>query len=71
LLVIAILVMAGAAGYGWCYWTVAQFLESTDDAYVQADSTIVAHNLRFADGALRLELEYLVTSDWATPTPTP
>ncbi len=28
--------------YGWQYWTVGRFLESTDDAYVQADSTIVA-----------------------------
>jgi multidrug resistance efflux pump len=29
LLVIPALVMACAAGYGWCYWTVGQFLEST------------------------------------------
>jgi membrane fusion protein (multidrug efflux system) len=42
LLVAVLLLMAGAAGYGWYYWTVGQFLESTDDAYVQADSTIVA-----------------------------
>jgi membrane fusion protein (multidrug efflux system) len=42
LLLVAVMLMAGAAGYGWYYWTVGQFLESTDDAYVQADSTIVA-----------------------------
>jgi membrane fusion protein (multidrug efflux system) len=42
LLVVVLLLMAVAAGYGWYYWTVGQFLESTDDAYVQADSTIVA-----------------------------
>jgi membrane fusion protein, multidrug efflux system len=28
--------------YGWHYWTIGRFEESTDDAYVQADSTIVA-----------------------------
>jgi membrane fusion protein (multidrug efflux system) len=42
LLLVVLLLMAGAAGYGWYYWTVGVFLESTDDAYVQADSTIVA-----------------------------
>jgi membrane fusion protein (multidrug efflux system) len=40
--VVAVLLMAAAAGYGWYYWTVGQFLESTNDAYVQADSTTVA-----------------------------
>jgi membrane fusion protein, multidrug efflux system len=28
--------------YGWQYWTVGRFQESTDDAYVKADSTIIA-----------------------------
>jgi len=44
------LLMAGAgaaavaaAGYfGWGYWTVGQFHVSTDDAYVQADTTTIA-----------------------------
>jgi membrane fusion protein (multidrug efflux system) len=36
------LVLAGAAWFGWNYWTVGRFQESTDDAYVKADSTIVA-----------------------------
>jgi membrane fusion protein (multidrug efflux system) len=56
LLLVVVMVMAGAAGYGWYYWTVGQFLESTDDAYVQADSTIVAskvsgylHEVRVSD----------------------
>jgi membrane fusion protein (multidrug efflux system) len=35
-------VLAGAAWYGWDYWTVGQYLVSTDDAYVKADSTTVA-----------------------------
>jgi membrane fusion protein (multidrug efflux system) len=38
----AIAVLAGAAWYGWNYWTVGQYLVSTDDAYVRADSTTIA-----------------------------
>jgi len=38
----ALAVLAGAAWYGWDYWTVGQYLVSTDDAYVRADSTTVA-----------------------------
>jgi membrane fusion protein (multidrug efflux system) len=34
--------IAGAAYFGHAYWTVGRFLESTDDAYVQADYTTVA-----------------------------
>src|SRR5580704_6804994 len=39
---IALFLIAAAVGYGSYYWAVGRFLESTDDAYVQADSTIVA-----------------------------
>jgi membrane fusion protein (multidrug efflux system) len=39
---IALLLIAAVAAYGSYYWVVGRFLESTDDAYVQADSTIVA-----------------------------
>src|SRR6202140_3229395 len=39
---IALLLIAAAASYGSYYWVVGRFLESTDDAYVQADSTIIA-----------------------------
>ncbi|MDB5631297.1 MAG: multidrug resistance efflux pump [Tardiphaga sp.] len=38
----ALAVVAGAAWYGWDYWTVGQYLVSTDDAYVKADNTTVA-----------------------------
>jgi membrane fusion protein, multidrug efflux system len=38
----AIIALAGAAWYGWDYWTVGQYLVSTDDAYVKADSTTIA-----------------------------
>jgi membrane fusion protein (multidrug efflux system) len=42
LLPLGVIVLAGAAWFGWNYWTVGRFQESTDDAYVKADSTIVA-----------------------------
>jgi membrane fusion protein (multidrug efflux system) len=35
-------VLAAGAWYGWDYWTVGQYLVSTDDAYVKADSTTIA-----------------------------
>jgi membrane fusion protein (multidrug efflux system) len=38
----ALATLAGAAWYGWDYWTVGQYLVSTDDAYVRADSTTIA-----------------------------
>lgn len=38
----AIATLAGAAWYGWDYWTVGQYLVTTDDAYVKADSTTIA-----------------------------
>jgi membrane fusion protein (multidrug efflux system) len=38
----ALAVLAGATWYGWDYWTVGQYLVSTDDAYVRADSTTIA-----------------------------
>jgi membrane fusion protein (multidrug efflux system) len=34
--------LMGSAAYGYHYWTVARFLESTDDAYLKADYTTVA-----------------------------
>jgi membrane fusion protein, multidrug efflux system len=36
------LALLGAAYLGWGYWTVGRFEVSTDDAYVQADSTTIA-----------------------------
>lgn len=37
-----LLALAGAADYGWRYWTVGRFTVSTDDAYVRADNTTIA-----------------------------
>ncbi|MDE5444314.1 HlyD family efflux transporter periplasmic adaptor subunit [Bradyrhizobium sp. CSA207] len=38
----ALALVSGAAWYGWDYWTVGQYMVSTDDAYVKADNTTVA-----------------------------
>jgi membrane fusion protein (multidrug efflux system) len=38
----AVALLAGAAWYGWDYWTFGRFLVSTDDAYVKADNTTIA-----------------------------
>jgi membrane fusion protein (multidrug efflux system) len=38
----ALLAMSAAGYFGWQYWTVGRFQVSTDDAYVQADSTVIA-----------------------------
>jgi membrane fusion protein (multidrug efflux system) len=38
----AVAVLTGAAWYGWDYFTVGQYLVSTDDAYVKADNTTIA-----------------------------
>jgi membrane fusion protein (multidrug efflux system) len=38
----AVIGIAGAAQFGWNYWTVGRFQVSTDDAYVQADTTVIA-----------------------------
>src|SRR5882757_9729077 len=34
--------VAGAADFGYGYFTTGRYLESTDDAYVKADSTIIS-----------------------------
>jgi membrane fusion protein (multidrug efflux system) len=42
---LALLLLAGTAlagSYGHDYWTTGRYLESTDDAYVKADTTIIA-----------------------------
>lgn len=39
---VAVAALAGASWYGYDYWTVGQYLVSTDDAYVKADNTTIA-----------------------------
>jgi membrane fusion protein (multidrug efflux system) len=38
----SLIALAGAAHFGWNYWTVGRFEISTDDAYVKADNTTIA-----------------------------
>ncbi|MBA8878840.1 HlyD family secretion protein [Phyllobacterium myrsinacearum] len=53
----AVVVVGLSAEFGWHYWTIGRFQESTDDAYVKADSTIVSPKV---SGYLR---EVLVTDN--------
>jgi membrane fusion protein, multidrug efflux system len=39
---VAITALAGAADFGWRYWTTGRFEIATDNAYVKADSTTIA-----------------------------
>ncbi len=39
---LAVVGLAAAVRYGTQYWTTGRFLVSTDDAYVQADNTLIA-----------------------------
>ncbi|HEX3301599.1 MAG TPA: biotin/lipoyl-binding protein [Thermomicrobiales bacterium] len=38
----ALLTAAGAGWYGYDWWAVGRFVESTDDAYVGGDVTVIA-----------------------------
>jgi membrane fusion protein (multidrug efflux system) len=40
--VILLAALAGGGSYGWHWWTVGRFQETTDDAYLQADKVTVA-----------------------------
>jgi membrane fusion protein, multidrug efflux system len=40
--VAALAVVAGAAGFGWYWFETGRYIQSTDDAYVKADYTIIA-----------------------------
>ena len=42
LAIVAVFAVAGAADFGRYYFTSGRYLETTDDAYVKADSTIIA-----------------------------
>src|SRR5213596_1024596 len=41
LLLLAVVLVLGA-GLGWYWWTDWRFLQSTDDAYVQSDITVIS-----------------------------
>jgi membrane fusion protein, multidrug efflux system len=48
----SLLALAGAAQFGWHYWSVGRFEVSTDDAYVQADNTTIAPKVAGYIGAV-------------------
>ncbi|MGI4942999.1 MAG: HlyD family secretion protein, partial [Janthinobacterium lividum] len=39
---VGLLLLAGVSYYGWHWWTVGRFEETTDDAFLQADKVVVA-----------------------------
>jgi len=57
--------LAAAAGaYGWSYWTVGRFLQSTDDAYVGADVTVIAPKVAgFIDQVLITDNQHVRAGD--------
>ena len=42
LMVVAVLLVAAVGGGAWYWWTELRFVESTDDAYVQSDVTLIS-----------------------------
>ena len=40
--IVGALLVGGAVWYGWSWWTVGRFIETTDDAYVGGDITVIA-----------------------------
>jgi membrane fusion protein (multidrug efflux system) len=48
----SVFALAGAAYFGWEYWTIGRFQVSTDDAYVKADSTTIAPKVSGYIGAV-------------------
>src|SRR5579864_6704717 len=42
LIVLLVVVLTLGAGTGWYWWTAWRFQQSTDDAYVQSDITVIS-----------------------------
>src|SRR5580693_4718244 len=42
LIVVVVVVLVLGAGTGWYWWTTWRFQQSTDDAYVQSDITVIS-----------------------------
>src|SRR6185503_5068397 len=56
----AVFALAGAGWYGYDYWTVGQYLVSTDDAYVKADNTTIAPKVSgYLNGVLVADNEHV------------
>src|SRR3954452_19276109 len=57
---VAVVALTGASWYGYDYWTIGQYLVSTDDAYVKADNTTIAPKVSgYLDGVLVADNEHV------------
>jgi membrane fusion protein (multidrug efflux system) len=62
--VIGLGLLAGAAWYGYDYWTVGRFMISTDDAYVQVDMASVAPKITgYVEHVAATENEHVKAGD--------
>jgi membrane fusion protein (multidrug efflux system) len=62
--VIGLGLLAGAAWYGYDYWTVGRFMVSTDDAYVQVDMASVAPKITgYVEHVAATENEHVKAGD--------
>ena len=41
-IILPVVVLAGGVSGGWYWWNVLRFLQSTDDAYVQSDVSLIS-----------------------------
>jgi len=62
---LALLIGLGAAWYGHQWWTVGRFIESTDDAYVGGDVTVIDAKAGTVIGTIAVggKLEFGVTDE--------
>src|SRR5690242_20395620 len=61
--VAAVALIAGAAGYGWYWFETGRYVQSTNDAYVKADYTIVAPKVSGYIAAVLVDDNQPVTAD--------
>lgn len=68
--IVVVLAIGGAATGGWYYWTIARFYESTDNAYVQSDVSVISpkvagyiRDLKVTDNQLVKRGDVLATID--------
>ena len=59
--VVVVVLVLGASG-GWLWWTVWRFIQSTDDAYVQSDITVISTKVEGYIQEVRVESNQTVTA---------
>src|SRR5438874_997116 len=60
--VLLAIVLALGAGTGWYWWTEWRFVQSTDDAYVQSDTTVISPKVEGYIKEVRVEDNQPVTA---------